>query len=100
MAPERGYGKYTSNMADDLWLQVHVHKDELQRWLKARSLKTTTENKNLSTVWLKRRKVEMRLKKEKRERKRFEKLELLRNFQFVNFEQLDKRSVETAKDKS
>ena len=100
MAPERGYGKYTSTMADDLWLQVHVHKDELQRWLKARSLKTTTENKNLSTVWLKRRKVEMRLKKEKRERKRFEKLELLRNFQFVNFEQLDKRSVETAKDKS
>ena len=65
MAPERGYGKYTSNMADDLWLQVHVHKDELRRWLKARSLKTTTENKNLSTVWLKRRKVEMRLEREK-----------------------------------
>ena len=32
LAPERGYGKYTSNMADDEWLQVHAHKDELQRW--------------------------------------------------------------------
>ena len=41
MAPERGYGKYTSNMADNLWLQVHARRDELWRWLKARSLKTT-----------------------------------------------------------
>ena len=47
LAPERGYGKYTSNMADDEWLQVHAHKDELQRWLKARSLKTTGQKQEL-----------------------------------------------------
>ena len=47
MAPERGYGKYTSNMVDDLWLQVHARKDELRRWLKARSLKTTGRKQEL-----------------------------------------------------
>ena len=47
LAPERGYGKYTSNMADDEWLQVHAHKDELQRWLKVRSLKTTGQKQEL-----------------------------------------------------
>ena len=47
LAPERGYGKYTSNMADDEWLQVHAHKDELQRWRKARSLKTTGRKQEL-----------------------------------------------------
>ena len=41
LAPERGYGKYTCSMADDEWLQAHACKDELRRWLKARSLKTT-----------------------------------------------------------
>ena len=34
-------------MADDEWLQVHAHKDELQRWLKARSLKTTGQKQEL-----------------------------------------------------
>ena len=34
-------------MADDEWLQVHAHKDELQRWLKARSLKTTGQKQGL-----------------------------------------------------
>ena len=37
----------TSNMADDEWLQVHVCKDELQRWLKARGLKTTGRKQEL-----------------------------------------------------
>ena len=31
LALERGYGKYTSNMADNERLQVHARKDELQR---------------------------------------------------------------------
>ena len=47
MAPERGYGKYTSNMADDLWLQVHARRDELRRWLTAGSLKTTGRKQEL-----------------------------------------------------
>ena len=47
MDPERGHGKYTSNMADDLWLQVHAHRDELRRWLKAGSLKTTGRKQEL-----------------------------------------------------
>ena len=34
-------------MADDEWLQVHAHKDELQRWLKVRSLKTTGQKQEL-----------------------------------------------------
>ena len=34
-------------MADDEWLQVHARKDELQRWLKARSLKTTGRKQEL-----------------------------------------------------
>ena len=34
-------------MADDEWLQVHAHKDELQRWRKARSLKTTGRKQEL-----------------------------------------------------
>ena len=37
----------TSNMADDEWLQVHARKDELQRWLKARGLKTTGRKQEL-----------------------------------------------------
>ena len=86
MAPERGHGKYTSNMADDLWLQVHAHRDELRRWLKAGNLKTTGRKQELID----------REMKEKQERKRFQKLELLRNcavhrriFLFLNFEHLD-----------
>ena len=42
MDPERGHGKYTSNMADDLWLQMHAHRDELRRRLKAGRPKTRT----------------------------------------------------------
>ena len=34
-------------MADDEWLQVHARKDELQRWLKARSLKITGRKQEL-----------------------------------------------------
>ena len=45
LAPERGYGKYISNMADDEWLKVHARKDELRR--KARSLKTTGRKQEL-----------------------------------------------------
>ena len=37
----------TSNMADDEWLQVHGRKYELQRWLKARGLKTTGRKQEL-----------------------------------------------------
>ena len=48
--------------------------------LKLAVWKQQAEKKNLSTVWLKQRKMgRRRLKKEKRERKRFEKLEQLRN---------------------
>ena len=47
LASERGYGKYTSNVADEEWLQVHARKDELRRWLKARSLKTTSRKQEL-----------------------------------------------------
>ena len=34
-------------MADEEWLQVHARKDELRRWLKARSLKTTGRKQEL-----------------------------------------------------
>ena len=34
-------------MVDDEWLQVHARKDELQRWLKARSLKITGRKQEL-----------------------------------------------------
>ena len=34
-------------MADNEWLQVHARKDELQRWLKARGLKTTGRKQEL-----------------------------------------------------
>ena len=34
-------------MADDEWLQVHARKEELRRWLKARSLKTTGRKQEL-----------------------------------------------------
>ena len=37
----------TSDLADDKWLQVHARKDELPRWLKARSLKTTGRKQEL-----------------------------------------------------
>ena len=101
MAPERGYGKFTSNMVDDLWLQVHARKDELRRWFKARSLKTTGQKQELIDRVIKAKEDETETIEVRETR---EKLELLRNcavhrriFKFLNFEQLDKRSVETAK---
>ena len=40
----------TSNMADDEWLQVHADRDELQRWLKARSLETGQKQELIDRV--------------------------------------------------
>ena len=68
----------TSNMADDEWLQVKVRKDDLRRWLKACSLKTTGRKQELIDGVIKAKEdwfetIEERAKK----RKSFEKLELL-----------------------
>ena len=66
----------TSNMADDEWLQVYARKDELRRWLKARSLKTTGRKQELMDRVIKAKEDGTETIEE---RKRFEKLELLKN---------------------
>ena len=40
----------TSNIADDEWLQVHALNEELWRWLKTRSLKTTGQKELIDHV--------------------------------------------------
>ena len=58
-------------MADDEWLQVHARKDELQRWLQARSLKTTGRKQELIEHVIKTKEdgTEMIKERETRERK-------------------------------
>ena len=57
----------------------HARKDERRRWLKARGLKTTGRKQELIDRVIKAKVDGRRSKKEKRERKMFEKLELLKN---------------------
>ena len=58
-------------MADDKWLQVHARKDELQRWLKACSLKTTGRKQQLIDCVIKAKEdgTEMIKERETREKK-------------------------------
>lgn len=60
-------------MADIEWLQVHARKDDLQKWLKARGLKTTGRKQELIERVIKAKecgteKIEERETREKQER--------------------------------
>ena len=69
-------------MINDEWLQVHARKDELKRYKAPSTFETTCRKQELVDRVIKAKEDATETIEEKRARKRFEKLEVLKNCAF------------------